>query len=103
MVKLEDPSQMMRSEPVFADKPVGQFRDYTIDEKDPIKERVRMTYKLMHTYQTVDFVKGNDRLQKYFEEFTCSCFSFTRCNCSFKTWLGLSSSNLHYLRFIPIF
>lgn len=55
-----DPSELLRPEPSFAKKPVGQFRDYTIDETDPIKERVRRTYYDMHTNQTVDFVKGNN-------------------------------------------
>jgi inositol oxygenase len=34
------------------------FRDYSVDPEDPIKERVRVTYQKMHTYQTVDFVRG---------------------------------------------
>lgn len=53
-----DPSELLRPELKFAEKPVAQFRDYTIDENDPIKERVRLTYKAMHTNQTVDFVRG---------------------------------------------
>jgi hypothetical protein len=53
-----DPSELLRPEPSFAKKPVAQFRDYTIDENDPIKERVRRTYKEMHTHQTVQFVQG---------------------------------------------
>lgn len=58
-----DPSELLRPEPTFAKKPVGQFRDYTVDESDPIKERVRRTYYAMHTNQTVDFVK--DRMEKW--------------------------------------
>lgn len=54
-----DPSELLRPEPLFAQKPVAQFRDYTVDEDDPLKERVRKTYHEMHTKQTVDFVKGN--------------------------------------------
>ncbi|KAF2897996.1 hypothetical protein ILUMI_08180 [Ignelater luminosus] len=57
-IKVIDPSELLRPEPAFADKPIGQFRDYSIDEDDPIKERVRKTYHDMHTNQTVDFVKG---------------------------------------------
>ncbi|GJQ78549.1 hypothetical protein Trydic_g2708, partial [Trypoxylus dichotomus] len=57
-IKLLDPSELLRPEPSFAEKPVSQFRNYDIDENDPIKERVRKTYKLMHTNQTVDFVRG---------------------------------------------
>uniref|UniRef100_A0A182P8Z2 Inositol oxygenase n=1 Tax=Anopheles epiroticus TaxID=199890 RepID=A0A182P8Z2_9DIPT len=53
-----DVSELLRPEPKFVDKEVSKFRDYTVDENDPLKERVRRTYKLMHTHQTVDFVKG---------------------------------------------
>nr|CAD7568810.1 unnamed protein product [Timema californicum] len=61
-----DPSELLRPEPSFATKPVGQFRDYTIDPNDPIKERVRITYERMHTNQTVDFVnKTKERWLKF--------------------------------------
>lgn len=53
-----DPSELLRPEPTFAVKQISKFRDYTIDENDPIKERVRKTYRDMHLNQTVDFVKG---------------------------------------------
>lgn len=53
-----DPSELLRPEPTFVAKPVAQFRDYSIDKNDPIKERVRLTYLNMHTNMTVDFVKG---------------------------------------------
>jgi inositol oxygenase len=53
-----DPSLLLRPEPMFAAKPIGMFRDYSVDPKDPIKERVRVTYHKMHTYQTFDFVRG---------------------------------------------
>lgn len=53
-----DPSELLRPEAKFAKKPIAQFRDFSIDENDPIKERVRDTYFKMHTNQTVDFVKG---------------------------------------------
>uniref|UniRef100_A0A6P7FWY0 Inositol oxygenase n=1 Tax=Diabrotica virgifera virgifera TaxID=50390 RepID=A0A6P7FWY0_DIAVI len=62
-VNIIDPSELLRPEPKFAKKPVGQFRDYSIDENDPIKERVRKTYELMHTNQTVDFVK--EKIEKW--------------------------------------
>ena len=42
----------------FVQKDVSEFRDYTIDDKDPVKERVRRTYRLMHLNQTVDYVKS---------------------------------------------
>lgn len=47
------------------DKPKEAFRDYTVDDNDPIKMRVRRTYYEMHTKMTVDFVKG-----KYFYHFS---------------------------------
>lgn len=53
-----DPSELLRPEPDFAEKPISKFRDYSIDETDPLKERVRRTYRLMHKNQTVDFVKS---------------------------------------------
>lgn len=53
-----DPSELLRPEPNFVTKGISQFRDYTIDENDPLKERVRRTYREMHLNQTVDFVKG---------------------------------------------
>lgn len=53
-----DPSELLRPEPDFTEKNVSKFRDYTIDEDDPLKEMVRKTYRLMHTNQTVDFVRG---------------------------------------------
>ena len=59
-----DPSLLLRPEPTFAAKPVGMFRDYSIDPGDPIKERVRVTYHKMHTYQTVDFVRGKHEIQQ---------------------------------------
>lgn len=57
-----DPSELMRPEVEFADKNIGAFRDYSIDETDPLKERVRLTYLHMHTNQTVEFVKGKVQL-----------------------------------------
>lgn len=53
-----DPSELLRPEPDFAEKGVSQFRDYTIDESDPLKEMVRKTYRQMHLNQTVDFVRS---------------------------------------------
>lgn len=57
-INIIDPSELLRPEPKFATKPIGAFRDFNVDESDPVKERVRKTYEEMHTYQTVDFVKG---------------------------------------------
>lgn len=56
-ISVLDPSELHRPE-IATEKPVEKFRNYEIDENDPIKERVRITYKNMHTYQTVDFVKS---------------------------------------------
>lgn len=53
-----DPSLLLRPEKIYDGKPVEAFRDYTVDENDPIKMRVRKTYYDMHTNMTVDFVKG---------------------------------------------
>lgn len=55
-----DPSELLRPEIKFAEK--SKFRDYSVDETDPLKERVRMTYRQMHLNQTVDFVKGSSTL-----------------------------------------
>uniref|UniRef100_A0A2M4AG99 Inositol oxygenase n=1 Tax=Anopheles triannulatus TaxID=58253 RepID=A0A2M4AG99_9DIPT len=64
-----DVSELLRPEPKFSDKEVSKFRDYTVDENDPLKERVRRTYKLMHTNQTVDFVKGRHAEWLKFDHF----------------------------------
>lgn len=53
-----DVSELMRPEPGFASKPVGRYRDFSINNEDYIKERVRITYTDMHTNQTVDYVKS---------------------------------------------
>ncbi|KAJ2940298.1 hypothetical protein O0L34_g11871 [Tuta absoluta] len=57
-IKMLDPSLLLRPEAVYSDKPIDAFRDYSIDEGDPIKARVRRTYYEMHTNMTVDFVKA---------------------------------------------
>ena len=46
------------------DKKVSNFRNYSIDVTNVLKERVRKTYLSMHTYQTVAFVKSKVRLVK---------------------------------------
>lgn len=53
-----DPSEVLRPEVKFAEKEIVKFRDYTVDETDPIKERVRKTYHEMHKNMTVEFVRG---------------------------------------------
>ncbi|CAG4932050.1 unnamed protein product [Colias eurytheme] len=57
-VSMVDPSLLLRPEAVYDDKPVAAFRDYTIDDNDPIRERVRRTYYTMHTNMTYDFVQS---------------------------------------------
>lgn len=54
---LLDPSVLLRPEDDLEDETKIRYRDYTVNEDDPIKERVRKTYHKMHTFQTVDFVK----------------------------------------------
>ncbi|GLV44641.1 uncharacterized protein CBL_20553 [Carabus blaptoides fortunei] len=63
LISFIDPSEFLRPEEKFANKPVSQFRDYSIDKDDPIKERIRITYEKMHANQTVDFVK--ERKEKW--------------------------------------
>ncbi|XP_033609048.1 inositol oxygenase isoform X2 [Cryptotermes secundus] len=70
-LEVMDPSLLLRPEPTFAAKPVSMFRDYSVDPEDPIKERVRVTYHKMHTYQTVDFVRGKMDYWLRFDKF-CS-------------------------------
>lgn len=67
-----DVSELLRPEKAFADKHVSKFRDYTVNDEDPLKERVRRTYKLMHTHQTVDFVKGRHEEWLKFDHFTAN-------------------------------
>ena len=57
-----DPSELLRPESKFIDK--SKFRDYSVDDADPLKERVRMTYRKMHLNQTVDFVKGRKMVRR---------------------------------------
>lgn len=55
-VDCTDPSRLVRPESVFANKPLESFRIY--DAKlGGIQERVKRTYTLMHTHQTVEFVQ----------------------------------------------
>lgn len=56
-VVLLDPSEQFRPEPIYARKLQREFRNFEEDLEDPIKERVRRTYELMHSNQTVEFVK----------------------------------------------
>ncbi|XP_041971783.1 inositol oxygenase isoform X2 [Aricia agestis] len=57
-ISMMDPSLLLRPEAVYDGKDVQAFRDYSVDDEDPIKARVRKTYYTMHTNVTVDFVKG---------------------------------------------
>ncbi|GFY02283.1 inositol oxygenase [Trichonephila clavipes] len=49
-----DPSELYRPEI----KKMEDFREYSDEKDDPIQQRVRETYRKMHTHQTVDFVKN---------------------------------------------
>jgi len=69
IVRYIDPSEHLRPEADFANKPITAFRDYSIDENDPIKERVRKTYLTMHTNQTVEFVQGRHAHWNKFDKF----------------------------------
>lgn len=66
-VLMLDPSEHFRPEPSNKDlkreinthgKSVEEFRKYSEDEEDYIQRRVRRTYYLMHTNQTVKFVRS---------------------------------------------
>lgn len=60
-IMMIDPSELLRPESEYAEKELSKFRDYSVDVNDPLKERVRQTYRAMHLNQTVDFVKGKKR------------------------------------------
>ncbi|XP_034237286.1 inositol oxygenase-like [Thrips palmi] len=61
-----DASELLRPEPTYTTKPVAQYRDFSVDPTDPIKERVRLLYLDMHTHQTYDFVKSrHDKWLKF--------------------------------------
>ncbi|XP_012278232.1 inositol oxygenase isoform X2 [Orussus abietinus] len=53
-----DPSTQLRPEEIFEGKLKTEFRNYSVDSSDPIKERVKKTYYNMHTNQTVQFVRS---------------------------------------------
>ncbi|KAG9510663.1 Developmentally-regulated GTP-binding protein 1 [Fragariocoptes setiger] len=58
-VVMLDPSEHFRPE----NKSIEEFRCYSEDQDDYIQKRVRQTYRLMHTNQTVDFV--TDRIARW--------------------------------------
>ena len=64
-----DPSELLRPEVKFASKPIGNYRDYSIDVNDPLKERVRRTYTDMHTNMSVDFVTNKRQKWLKFDKF----------------------------------
>ncbi|XP_044580446.1 inositol oxygenase isoform X2 [Cotesia glomerata] len=66
---LLDPSEKLRPEAVYAGKLESQFRNYSEDPTDPIKERVQTTYYNMHTNQTVDFVRSRMNHWLKFDKF----------------------------------
>ncbi|KAK2714769.1 hypothetical protein QYM36_009104 [Artemia franciscana] len=56
-VRYIDPSELLRPEVEFSAKPIETFRDYTVNDEDPLRARVRKIYYDMHTNQTVEFVR----------------------------------------------
>lgn len=68
-VKLLDPSEQFRPEPIYAGKLQSEFRNFEEDFEDPIKERVRKTYEMMHSNQTVEFVKSRMKHWLQFNKF----------------------------------
>ncbi|XP_011055093.1 PREDICTED: inositol oxygenase [Acromyrmex echinatior] len=66
---LLDPSEQLRPEPIYAGKLQSEFRNFDEESEDPIKQRVRKTYELMHTNQTVEFVKSRMRDWLRFNKF----------------------------------
>ncbi|XP_069357039.1 inositol oxygenase-like isoform X2 [Maniola hyperantus] len=71
-ITLMDPSLLLRPEQVYKDKPLECFRDYSVNDEDPIKERVRRTYYTMHSHMTVDFVKSKMEKWLKFNHFKSS-------------------------------
>ncbi|XP_014213564.1 inositol oxygenase isoform X2 [Copidosoma floridanum] len=69
-----DPSEKLRPENIYNGKFESDFRDYSVDPDDPIKERVRKTYLNMHAHQTVDFVRSR----------LTSWLKFDKCKMSIK-------------------
>lgn len=62
IVPILDPSELYRPE----SKEMEDFRIYNSNSDDPLQMRVAKTYKDMHTFQTVDFVKGRmDEWRKF--------------------------------------
>ncbi|XP_017878200.1 inositol oxygenase [Ceratina calcarata] len=64
-----DPSDKYRPESVYSGKSESQFRNYAVDSADPVKERVRKTYQMMHTNQTVEFVRSRMKEWLSFDKF----------------------------------
>lgn len=69
----------MRPEAAFADKCLSKFRDYSVNDEDPLKERVRRTYRDMHLNQTVDFVKGKRTVKTRFKQKNIFQKKFDKC------------------------
>ncbi|CAB0009103.1 unnamed protein product [Nesidiocoris tenuis] len=72
VTSLFDPSEKLRPEAIYEGKLESQFRDYGVDDTDPIRLRVRETYELMHTNQTVEFVRGQWEKWLKFDNFRLS-------------------------------
>ncbi|KAG7303196.1 hypothetical protein JYU34_011659 [Plutella xylostella] len=71
-VALLDPSLLLRPEEVFNGKPIEAFRDYTVDDEDPLRARVRRTYYDMHSQMTYQFVQDKMATWLKFNHFKSS-------------------------------
>lgn len=70
-IECTDVSRLVRPEAVFANKPIETFRVY--DAKlGGIQERVKRTYTLMHTHQTMEFVQKKREEWCRFDKFSAT-------------------------------
>jgi len=67
-----DPSRLLRPEAVFANKSLDAFRNYEVDEEDEIRRRVRRTYRMMHTHQTLEFARRKVGEWSRFDRFSAT-------------------------------
>jgi len=65
-------SCLLRSEAVVANKSLDTFRSYDINDEDDIQRRVRQTYRMMHTHQTLEFAKRKTVEWTRFDRFSAT-------------------------------
>jgi len=65
-------SCLLRSEAVVANKSLDTFRSYDINDEDDIQRRVRQTYRMMHTHQTLEFAKRKTAEWTRFDRFSAT-------------------------------